>query len=648
MQESVIFLADGSSKSFSEAPTGLAVAQSIGPKLMKDAVGIVVNDSDTIQDIRLPLETGSKIKIVTVKNQEALSILRHSCTHIMAQALQELWPDVRLATGPATDDGFFYDFESAHRFSEEDFPAIEKKMQEIISRALPIQRSVWSKQEAIKHFSEKGEKFKLEIMEKIPDAQVSVYEQGGWLDLCRGPHVQSTGYVGGFKLTAVSGAFWQADENREQLQRIYGTAFFNQKDLNEHLALIEEAKKRDHRKLGRELGIFTLHPFSPGAPFFAPNGALIYNQFVSYIREKYVKYNYKEVITPQIFSTELFHRSGHMDNYAENMFFTDIEERPFALKPMNCPCHCLLYGTEKYSYRDLPLRIADFGRLHRFEKSGVVHGLTRVRSFCQDDAHIFCTKDQLKDEIIGFVTLLREVYSDLGLEKYTIYLSTRPDKRMGSDEVWDEAEGALKEGLNALGIDYVVNPGDGAFYGPKLDIMVTDALKRSWQLGTLQCDFNLPERFDLTYTGEDNRPHRPVMLHRAILGSLERFIGVYLEHTAGRFPTWLSPLQVKVISINDAVAPKCAEIVSAMKSANIRAELDDSNEKLGYKIRQAQLAQVPYMVVVGEREAATDTLSVRLRNGTKAEGITVKDFISHLRKEIADRSLELMTAPEAV
>ncbi len=637
-----IILPDGSIRTFEKNPSALDVALSIGPRLAKDTVGVKVNGELEVLDLRLPLKSGSKIELITLKSPEANEVIRHSTAHILAQAVQSIWPDVKVTIGPVIDNGFFYDFDSPRSFSSEDLEKIEKKMHEIVKANLELKREVWEIDRAISVFQKMGERFKVEIIEELKakgETTVSVYHQGDWFDLCRGPHLQSTGQVKALKLLKVAGAYWRGDEKNPMLQRIYGTAFSSAEGLEKHLKNIEEAEKRDHRKLGRELGLFHFHHWAPASPFFSGKGAIVYHQLQNYIRELYVKYGYQEIITPQIFDVELFKTSGHYENYKENMFFTQIDEREFASKPMNCPSHCLHFGASPHSYRNLPLRIADFGRLHRFEKSGAIHGLTRVRSFCQDDAHIFCTNEQIQSEIAGFIRLLNEVYQKLGMGNYKIYLSTRPEKRVGSDQVWDQAERALEKALQELNLPYTVNPGDGAFYGPKLDIMFVDALDRPWQLGTIQCDFNLPEMFKLEYAGEDNHPHRPVMLHRAILGSFERFLGVYLEHTAGHLPPWLSPTQVVVLNITDRVNSFCENMITQFKDLGIRAEFDSRNEKLNFKIREAQLQKIPYMIIVGDKEVEAGTVSVRLSDGKQFSGMNYKEVIAAIEREISLRDL---------
>lgn len=646
-----IVLPDNSSKTFDHEPTVLEVAQSIGPRLAKDTLGGQINGESEVVDLRTKLPDGTKLKIITIKSPESLEVIRHSSAHLMAQAVQEIWPDIKVTIGPVIENGFFYDFDSPRSFTPEDLELIDKKMQEILKRDEEVVREDWPIQTAIETFSKMGERFKVELIEDLAkkgETMVGIYRQGKtWFDLCRGPHVQRMGQISAVKTLSIAGAYWRGDEKNPQLQRIYATAFNDRKELEEYLHNLEEAKKRDHRKLGKDLGLFYFHQLAPASPFFAPKGTTIYNELQNLMRELYKKYGYQEIITPQMYDVDLYHQSGHWDNYRENMYFSKVDERDFSMKPMNCPGHCLLYQAERKSYRDLPWRVADFGRLHRYERSGVIHGLTRVRTFCQDDAHIFCRMDQLQHEIAQFITMLNETYSTLGMSNYQIFLSTRPAKRMGDDSVWDSAEGALENALKSLHLPYKINAGDGAFYGPKLDIMFVDALKRPWQLGTLQCDFNLPRAFELGYVGEDNKEHRPVMLHRAILGSLERFIGVYLEHTAGHLPTWLSPVQVVLLTVTDRQLDYARGLKKKLEDLGIRAEVDERSEKLGYKIREAQLQKIPYMLTLGDKEVAGGTVSVRLKGGQVLEALSFESFSEQLQKEIRERRLETVFTPPA-
>jgi threonyl-tRNA synthetase len=640
MSEIRIILPDQSVKTFAHEPSALEVAQSIGPRLAKETLGVKINGEKEIQDLRLPLKDGTKIELVTTRSPDAVEVIRHSAAHVMAQAVQMLWPEVKVTIGPVIENGFYYDFDSPRTFSEEDFEKIEKKMQEIVNADYPLVREEWSSEKAIKTFADMNENFKVEIIRDLKSPSVSVYHQGPWFDLCRGPHVQSTGQIKAFKVLSVAGAYWRGDQSKQMLQRVYATAFGDKKELETHLKNLEEAKKRDHRKLGKELGLFMFHEWAPGSPFFTGKGTVVYSELQNYIRELYREVGYQEVITPQIFDVDLFKTSGHYEMYRENMFFTKVDERDFASKPMNCPSHCLLFASQKHSYRELPLRFADFGRLHRYELSGAMHGLTRVRSFCQDDAHIFCTADQLQDEIAGFMKLLNRIYEKLGMSNYKIYLSTRPEKRIGSEKYWDDAEGALKKALASLDLPFTINPGDGAFYGPKLDIMFVDALNRPWQLGTLQVDPNFPQAFKLKFTGEDNQEHQPIMLHRAVLGSLERFIGVYLEHTAGHLPTWLSPVQAVILNVTDRVNPFCENLVSKLKEHGVRVEFDHRNEKLNYKIREAQLQKVPYMLVIGDKEAEQSQVSIRLRSGETMNNLPIEEVLKMISKDIKNRNLQ--------
>lgn len=642
MAQVKIYLPDNSYKEFDHEPTVLEVAASIGPKLAKDTLGGMINDSKEVIDLRQKLKDGDRLKIVTPKSEESLEVIRHTAAHVMAEAVQEIWPEVKVTIGPVIDNGFFYDFDSPFVFTPEDLEKIEKKMTEILARNDAVVRTEMPIDKAIETFEKMGEGFKVELIKELRDkgeTTVGIYTQGKWFDLCRGPHVQNIGQIKAVKVLSLAGAYWRGDEKNKQLQRIYATAFNDKKELEEYLKNLEEAKKRDHRKLGKELGLFMFHPYSPGGPFFTPKGASIYNSLQNYMRELYVKYGYQEVITPQVFDVDLFHQSGHYENYRENMYFTKIDERDFSFKPMNCPSHCLLYANERKSYRELPWRIADFGRLHRYERSGVMHGLTRVRTFCQDDAHIFCAVDQIMTEIRHFMQMLSETYKQLGLNDYKIFLSTRPEKRMGSDEIWDKAEGALKEALESLDLPYTINAGDGAFYGPKLDIMFVDALKRPWQLGTLQCDFNMPKAFNLSYVGADNSDHQPVMLHRAILGSLERFIGVYLEHTGGHLPFWLSPVQLVVMNVTEKQEAYSKQIAEDLKSAGFRVHLDVRGEKLGFKIREAQLQKTPYMVIIGDKEVEQKAVSLRLKNGQNINQIPFANFLEQIQRENNEREL---------
>ena len=635
-----IRLPDNSIKSFDHEPTVLEVAQSIGEGLAKSTVGGLINDSKEVVDLRTTLKDGDQLSIVTSRSEEGKEVLRHSAAHIMAQAVQELFNDVKVTIGPVVDSGFYYDFDPAKPFTEEDLPKIEKKMKEIVKRNLPVEREVWSAEKAIKTFNDMGETYKAEIIRDLGEEEVSVYRQGEWFDLCRGPHVQHTGQVKAVKVMNMAGAYWRGDQNNKQLQRVYGTAFHDKKELKEYLDLLEEAKKRDHRKVGKDLGLFMFHDVAPGMPFFTNKGTIIYNQLTNYIRDLYLKYDYKEVITPQIFDVSLYKTSGHYDHYQENMYFSDLGDKGVTgVKPMNCPSHCLMFAADKHSYRDLPLRIADFGRLHRYEASGALHGLTRVRSMCQDDAHIFCTVDQMQTEIESFMDMLKEIYDALGLTEFNVLVATRPEDRMGSDEIWDQSEAALEQALQKLDIPYEISPGDGAFYGPKIEIHFVDVMKRTWQLGTMQVDFNMPKNFGLKYVGEDNADHQPVMLHRAILGTLERFIGIYIENTDGRFPLWMCPNQVSILNVTDRQSEYCLEIKSKLQAEGIRVHFDDRNEKLGYKIRENQLQKVPYMMIIGDKELEDKKVSVRVRTGETSEPMTIDQFIETVKQEIQTKSL---------
>ena len=540
--------------------------------------------------------------------------LRHSAAHVMAGAVTSLFPDAKLGIGPPTEDGFYYDFLVDRPFTPEDLEAIDARMREDLAKNLPFEFGELSPKDSNERFSD--QQFKLEIIEEVPaDEPITTYRHGEFEDLCRGPHVESTGAIPAFKLLSVAGAYWRGDERRPMLQRIYGTAFESQDALDDYLKRLEEAQRRDHRKLGTELGLFLFDPIAPASPFFLPKGATVYNLLVNYVRELYQRYGYQEVITPQVFSTELWKRSGHYDTYRENMLFIQIDDREYGIKPMNCPAHALMYGAQLHSYRELPVRYADFGRLHRYERSGVTHGLTRVRTFSQDDAHIFCTPEQIAEETHGFIQMLTEAYELFHFDDLRIALSLRPEKRIGSDEMWDRAEAALEAVLRDSQSTYQSKPGEGAFYGPKIDFFVPDALGREWQLGTIQLDFSLPERFDLEYVAEDGSRRRPVVLHRAIVGSLERFLGILIEHYAGAFPAWLAPVQAVVIPITDRHLEYASQVQSRLASKGLRVETDARNERMNAKVRQAQLQKVPYMLIVGDREVEQGAVAVRLRSG---------------------------------
>lgn len=571
------------------------------------------------------------IDLQNMSKEERLYRMRHSAAHIMAEAVLDMFPEAKFAIGPPTDTGFYYDFDLPRPLTPEDLPLIEAKMRERIASDVPFVHSDISKDEAHRRFS--SQPYKLELIDGIEDPNVSLYTHDDFVDLCQGPHVLTTGQVPAFKLISTAGAYWRGDEHRSMLQRIYGVLFETEKELNEHLAQMEEAQRRDHRRLGRELELFMTDPVAPGSPFFFPKGATVYNLLVQYVRDLYKRYGYQEVITPQVYSSDLWHRSGHYDNYVENIFFIDIEDREFGLKPMNCPGHAMMYAANLHSYRELPLRYADFGRLHRFERSGVLHGLTRVRSFAQDDAHIFCRPDQVQGEVHSFLQMLLDTYRNFHFDDVNIQLSLRPDKRVGTDEMWDKAEDALRHALRTHEIEFTEIEGEGAFYGPKIDFMVTDALKREWQLGTVQLDFNLPERFDLEYVTEDGGRERPVMVHRAVLGSLERFIGVLIEHYAGAFPVWLAPVQAIIIPIADRHVQYCREVAEQLNFSGLRIGVDDSGERMNAKIRHAQLQKIPYMLVVGDREVDNNSTSVRTRAGEDLGRISVAELQAKLAGE---------------
>jgi threonyl-tRNA synthetase len=630
-----VTLPDGSVRPFPRGTSIVSVASAIGERLGRATVGGRVNGAPDILDLRTPLQSDVSLEIVTADSTAGLEVIRHSAAHIMADAILRLWPDALLGIGPAIEDGFYYDIDLKHRLSPEDLPRIEEEMRRIIREDTAFEFCPVDRQETLGRAKAEGDLYKAELIESFPEGEaITFYTHGGgtFRDLCRGPHVPSTGYVKAIRLLRIAGAYWRGDEKRPQLQRIYGTAFWSEKDLSAHLERLEEAARRDHRKLGRELGLFMIqHQIAPASPFFLPKGATLYNNLQNYMRELYRRYGYQEVITPQIFDVNLWHTSGHYENYRENMYFTKVEDAECAVKPMNCPGHTFIYSAELRSYRDLPLRIADFGRLHRFERSGVTHGLTRVRTFCQDDAHIFCTPDQIQSEISQLIAMIREVYGVFGFNDLTICLSTRPDNSVGSAHVCHPPPPPLADALNQNGVAYTVNPGDGAFYGPKIDFVVHDALKRPWQLGTVQLDFNLPERFDLTYISAEGKEERPVMIHRAILGSVERFIGILIEHTGGHFPFWVAPVQARVLSINDRHVPYGQTVVRDLEAAGFRVDSDFGNGKTGAKIRDARLARVPFRLVIGDREVESHSVALK-ENPDQDHGVlAVSDVIALFR-----------------
>ena len=577
-------------------------------------------------DLSSPLLNDCSVEPVMAESGPGLEVLRHSTAHLLAHAVKRLYPSAQVTIGPVIEDGFYYDFSYPAGFGPEDLEKIEAEMSRIIAEDHPVSREELLRDSARALFADKGEEYKAEIIDDLDEATVSLYRQGDFVDLCRGPHVPSTGQLGVFKLTHVAGAYWRGDEKRPMLQRIYGTAFAKKKELSSHLARIEEARKRDHRKIGKDLGLFSFHPEAPASPFFHPDGAALYNQLVSYIRGLYIEYGYEEVITPQILDVDLWHRSGHYDNYVDNMYFTTVDDKEFAVKPMNCPTHCLMFSEGKKSYRDLPIRMADFGRLHRYERSGVVHGLARVRSFCQDDAHIFCRPEDIESEISAVLDMINRTHRAFGFEESKVYLSTRPAKSIGSDQVWEQAEATLRAVLQKEAPDFIENPGDGAFYGPKIDFAVIDAMKREWQLSTVQLDFSMPERFSLGYVDSEGGERCPVMIHRAVLGSLERFMAILLEHTGGALPLWLAPCQVRFVTVTDRQNEYAAAAVEQLKSAGIRARADLRNEKLGFKIREAQKQKVPVIAVVGDREVEAGTVAPRLHGDSQLEAMSLADF----------------------
>ncbi len=634
----IITLPDGSRREFDQPVTVLGVAEDIGPGLAKATLAGRVDGN--LVDASHLLENDAEIAIITSKDEEALELLRHDAAHVMAQAVQELYPGTQVTIGPAIEDGFYYDFARDEAFTPDDLKKIEQRMHEIVKRDIPIVREVWDRDEAKKTFADIGEEYTVEIIEDIiPEGEeVSVYRQGDWFDVCRGPHLPSTGKLGkGFRLMKVAGAYWRGDSNNEMLQRIYGTAWPDKKQLNAYLHRLEEAEKRDHRKIGKQLGLFHTQEEAPGMVFWHDKGWSIYLTVENYIRNKIRQHGYQEINTPQVVDRSLWEKSGHWDKFGDMMFTTHSENRDYAVKPMNCPCHIQVYNQGLKSYRDLPLRLAEFGSCHRNEPSGTLHGLMRVRNFVQDDAHIFCTEDQLQDEVSAFIDLVYEVYRDFGFTEVMVALSTRPEKRVGDDAAWDKAEKALEVALDNKGLDWKLQPGEGAFYGPKIEFVLKDCIGRQWQCGTMQVDFSMPGRLDAHYIAEDGSKQVPVMLHRAILGSLERFIGILIEEHEGKFPLWLAPVHAVIMNITDNQAEFSKNVQQSLAEQGFKAELDLRNEKIGFKIREHTLQRVPYMLVIGDRELETNTVAVRTRSGEDLGSMPVEALITRLSDEIASR-----------
>lgn len=631
-----IRLKDGKELHFENEVTLFEAAKKISNSLAKDV--LVAKVDGELTDIRNNITDGTQVEFFTKADKEGLFTLRHTAAHVMAQAIQHLYPGTKFAIGPAIDDGFYYDLESDHVFSQEDFVAIEKEMAKISKANLPIEKKILSRNEALEFFRSRNQDYKVILIQDLPeDAIVSTYTQGDFTDLCRGPHVRSTGKLKVFKLMTVAGAYWRGDEHNKMLQRIYATAFFDKEELDQFLFVRAEAEKRDHRKLGKQLNLFSFHEEGPGFPFFHPKGMVIRNELIAYERELFREFGYEEIMTPIILSKKLWLQSGHWDHYKENMYFTQIDEEDYAVKPMNCPGGILYYKTNQHSYRELPKRVGEFGIVHRHELHGALHGLFRVRVFTQDDAHIFMTQDQMKDEVIKTMEMYRKLYSVFGLE-YHVELSTRPENSMGSEELWEISTNALRDAVEAAGVPYVINEGDGAFYGPKLDFHIKDCLGRTWQCGTIQMDMQLPERFDVNYVGEDGEKHRAVMLHRAGYGSLERFIGILIEHFAGAFPSWIAPVQVKVVPVTEKHMNYARSVADALSASNVRVEIEEGNDTLGYKIRKAQMEKVPYTLVVGDKEMNGHTVSVRSRKNGDEGSLPVAVFVSNMIREIRDRS----------
>jgi len=631
-----ISLPDGSVKSFDQAISVLEVAKSIGPGLAKAAIAGKVDGR--LVDLSFIINNDSQISIITEKDAEALDIIRHSCAHLLAQAVKELYPSAQVTIGPVIDNGFYYDFSYEKQFTPDDLKQIEKKMQALAKQNFPVTRQVKSRDDAVTYFKNIGEHYKAEIIAAIPAGEeIGLYTQGDFTDLCRGPHVPSTGKIKAFKLMKLAGAYWRGNSNNEMLQRVYGTAWLNKDDLNAYLTRLEEAEKRDHRKLARQLDLFHTQEEAPGMIFWHHNGWVVYNQVMNYVREKISHHGYQEIHTPQLVDRILWEKSGHWEKFGDEMFSTHSENRDYAVKPMNCPCHIQVYNQGLKSYRDLPLRLAEFGSCHRNEPSGTLHGLMRLRNFVQDDAHIFCTEDQIQSEVASFIDLLFEVYKDFGFEEVIIKLSTRPEKRVGNDEVWDKAEAALAQALDDKGLGWELQPGEGAFYGPKIEFSLKDCLDRVWQCGTIQLDFSMPGRLDASYVAVDGSKQVPVMLHRAVLGSLERFVGILIEHYAGAFPAWLAPYQVAVMCITDRQAEYTQKLEKTLRNRSFRVKSDLRNEKIGFKIREHTMHKIPYLLIVGDRELEESTVAVRTRSGEDLGSMDLDKFCQILLDDIARR-----------
>lgn len=636
MADVKIILPDGSAKEYAAGTTLGEAVKKLSNSLAKKVLAANVNGELT--DLREELVNGSEVAFLTFEEDGGKHTLRHTASHVMAQAVKRLWPEAKLAIGPAIDKGFYYDIDMEHTLTPEDLTKIEKEMSRIVKENLPITKSVMSRQEAIEFFKSKNEDYKVELIEDLPeDAVISCYAQGDFVDLCAGPHVASTGKVKAFKLQSIAGAYWRGDEKNKMLQRIYGTAFEKKEELDAYLHMLEEAAKRDHRKLGKELGLFVIKEEGPGFPFFLPKGMALRNELENFWREVHHDFEYDEIRTPIILNKQLWETSGHWDHYRENMYTTIIDDEEYAIKPMNCPGGILVYQNEMHSYRDLPLRYAELGLVHRHELSGALHGLFRVRAFTQDDAHVFMLPEQMQSELMKVIELFDRIYSQFGL-KYHVELSTKPDNAMGDDAIWEAATEALRNAIEAKGIDYVINPGDGAFYGPKLDYHIEDSLGRTWQCGTIQLDMNLPERFNVEYIGEDGQKHRTIMIHRACFGSMERFIGILTEHYAGAFPTWMAPVQVKVLPISEKHVEYANQLAKQMCHDYVRVEVDDRNEKIGYKIRQAQMEKVPYMLVVGDKEMEDNSVNVRKHGGDELGTVPFDEFFNSIKIEIKERN----------